>query len=90
MIFEIYAQSIGIMYKKFNTCNMGRAKIQVDSLPPQILEGYLECDWGGYPHSEVVASHLAYSKYRVEINFLDDSHANSIGKEFMICGILKA
>ena len=88
MIFEVECCNIGIIYKKFNTHDMGRVEVRIDDQPGKLLDGHFEADWGGYAHGEIVADHLCKGKHKVEIRLCENSHPDSTGREFMICGLL--
>jgi lysophospholipase L1-like esterase len=88
--FDLRARSVGVIYKKFNTNDMGRAEARIDGGPPILLEGHFPCYWGGYAHAEILASDLADAPHRLEITFLEEHDPESTGTQFMICGLMVA
>jgi hypothetical protein len=90
LVFELRAKSIGVIYKKYNTNDMGRAEIRVDDGAPVLLEGHFPCYWGGYAHSQIIADDLPDEPHKVVIRFLEEHDPESSGKEFMVCGLLLA
>ncbi|MBB6670756.1 SGNH/GDSL hydrolase family protein [Cohnella nanjingensis] len=90
IVFDIDAVHIGIVYEKSNNNQMGRAEVQVDDLPPSVLEGHYPASWGGYPAGELVASGLKKGTHKVKITFLAEHDPNSTGKQFKICALLAA
>ena len=88
LIFEVEGKNIGIIYKKYNTCDMGRVEVRIDDQTLKLLDGHFEADWGGYAHGEILAENLSKGKHKVEIKLCKDSHPDSKGREFVICGFM--
>ena len=88
LVLQVQARNIGIVYKKYNSGDMGRAEVKVDDLPPIILDGHFPAEWGGYACAEILAEDLREGLHRVEITLCRDSNPESNGREFMICGIM--
>lgn len=51
---------------------MGRANVQVDDLPPVMIEGWFDQTWGGYIPTEVIARDLKPGKHTVKIEVLPE------------------
>ena len=66
---------------------MGRAKVQIDDLPPVTLEGWFDQTWGGYRQTRELARDLPPGKHRVTVELLPDKHAESTGHQFRVLGL---
>jgi lysophospholipase L1-like esterase len=88
IVFEVESKNIGIIYKRFNTKDMGRAELRIDDLPPKFLEGYFDVYWGGFAYGEIFAEGLSEGKHRLEVKLCEDSSSDRKGTEFMICGLM--
>lgn len=84
IVFEVYGKSVGILYKKFNTDNMGKVAVRVDGGTPVILDGYYPCDWGGYAHGEIITTSTKTKKHMLEVELIEESE----DKEFVILAIM--
>jgi lysophospholipase L1-like esterase len=84
--FEIEGQRILFMEWKVRG-DMGRAKIQVDELPPIVHDAWFEQTWGGYRLTTEVARDLKPGKHTVRVELLKTKNAQSNGYEFRILGI---
>ena len=66
---------------------MGRARVQVDDLPPVVLEGWFDATWGGFLPVDVIARDLKAGSHRVRIELLSEKATESTGHEFRLFGI---
>ena len=70
---------------------MGRAKVQVDDLPPKIIDGWFSGTWGGYRSTTVLAEGLApETPHRIKIELLEDKNPESTGHGFSLYGLGEA
>ena len=67
---------------------MGRAKVQVDDLPPKVIDGWFSGTWGGYRNTTVLAEGLsAETPHRIKIEVLEDKAPESTGHGFSVYGL---
>jgi acyl-CoA thioesterase-1 len=66
---------------------MGKAKIQVDYMPPAVQDGWFEQTWGGWRMTTELARGLPPGTHRVRVEILPDAHPQSTGHEFRILGL---
>ena len=67
---------------------MGRAKVQVDDLPPKVVDGWFSGTWGGYRSTTVLAEGLAPEMpHRIKIELLEDKNPESTGHGFSLYGL---
>ena len=64
----------------------GKAKMQVDDLPPVIRDAWYEQTWGGYRDTSFLARDLNPGKHRVRIELLEDKNPQSDGHQFRTNG----
>ena len=88
LIMDVNARSIGIIYKRKNTGEMGRVEIKVDGIVTAILDGHIPPSWGEHAYGEIVAGNLSEGRHRIEIRLCEKSHSESRGREFMISGVM--
>ena len=70
---------------------MGRARVQVDDLPPKIIDGWFSGTWGGYRSTTVLAEGLApETPHRIKIELLEDKSPESTGHDFSLFGLGEA
>ena len=84
--FEIEGRAILTMHYVLRG-PMGRARVSVDGVTVQELEGWFDQTWGGYRKTRVVARDLAAGSHRVRFELLPDKNAQSTGHEFRILGL---
>jgi lysophospholipase L1-like esterase len=84
--FEISGQAISIMDWHFRG-PQGRAKVQVDEIPPVTRDGWFEGTWGGYRGVCELARGLQPGKHRVRIELLAEKNPQSTGYEFKVLGL---
>lgn len=63
---------------------MGKAKVQVDDLPPTVVDAWFEPTWGGWRCTHIIASGLEPCKHRVRVELLPERNPQSDGNQFMI------
>jgi hypothetical protein len=66
---------------------MGRAKVQVDDLPPVVRDAWFEQTWGGYRQTTELARDLREGKHRVAIEVLPEKNPESTGHEYRVQGL---
>jgi lysophospholipase L1-like esterase len=66
---------------------MGKAKVQVDNLPPVVRDGWFDQTWGGYRQTTELARNLPPGKHRVRIELLEEKNPQSSGREFRVMGL---
>ena len=66
---------------------MGRAKVQVDSGAPKVLDGWFDQTWGGYRQTTEIVGGLKLGNHRVRLELLEDKAFQSAGHEFRILGL---
>lgn len=91
---EVEASEISLGFKRYAGA-FGRAQVQIDNLPPQILEGYFpipnENAWrGGHTQVNLLAKDLPLGKHTLTIRLLPDKHEKSTGHTFEIGYLLLA
>jgi len=70
---------------------MGRAKVQVDDLPPKVIDGWFSGTWGGYRSTITLAEGLApEAPHRIRIELLKDKNPESTGHGFSVYGLGEA
>ncbi len=70
---------------------MGRARVQVDDLPPKIIDGWFSGTWGGYRSTVVLAEGLApEATHRIMIELLEEKNPESTGHGFSVYGLGEA
>ena len=85
--FEIKGSSILFMSHVIRGA-MGRAEVQVDSLPPKTIDGWFSGTWGGYRSTAVLAEGLeAAATHRVRVKLLEEKADESTGHGFSIFGL---
>ena len=65
----------------------GKAKMQVDGLPPVTRDGWFDQTWGGYRDTSWLARNLKPGKHRVRIELLQDKNPQSAGHEFRLLAL---
>ncbi len=66
---------------------MGKAKVQVDDLPPVVRDAWFDQTWGGYRQTSELARGLKPGKHRVRIELLAEKNPQSDGHEFRLLGL---
>ncbi len=66
---------------------MGKAKVQVDDLPPVVRDAWFDQTWGGYRQTTELARGLKPGKHRVRIELLAEKNPQSDGHEFRLLGL---
>jgi len=65
----------------------GKARMQVDDLPPVIRDAWYDQTWGGYRETSVLARDLKPGKHRVGIELLEDRNPQSTGHQFRLLAL---
>jgi lysophospholipase L1-like esterase len=63
---------------------MGKAKVQVDDLPPTVVDAWFDQTWGGWRCTHTIATGLEPIKHRVRLELLAERNPQSAGNQFMI------
>ena len=66
---------------------MGKARVQVDDLPPVVREAWFDQTWGGYRETLEIARFAEPGTHRVRVELLEDKNPESEGHEFRIFGL---
>lgn len=66
---------------------MGKARLQVDDLPPVTLDGWFNQTWGGYRCTTPLASGLPPGRHTVRLELLADRNPGSDGHTFKLYGL---
>ena len=69
---------------------MGRARVQVDDLPPVVRDAWFDQTWGGYRMTSMLGRDLKPGQHRVKIELLPESNPQSTGHEFRLLGLAAA
>jgi len=65
----------------------GKARMQVDDLPPVIRDAWYDQTWGGYRDTSFLACDLKPGKHRVRIELLEDKNPQSDGHQFRLIAL---
>jgi lysophospholipase L1-like esterase len=84
--FQAAGESVALTYVR-NRGAMGRVKVQVDTSPPVILDGWFSGTWGSYRDTVTVADSLPAGSHLVRVELLADRDPESTGHEFRITGL---
>ena len=84
--FEISGTRIFLMDYHING-PMGKARVQVDKLPPVTRDAWFDKTWGGYRETITLAPNLPLGTHRVRFELLSETHPQSTGHEFQILGL---
>ncbi len=63
---------------------MGKARVQVDDRPPQVVDAWFEPTWGGWRAMHVLGRGLSPGPHRVRIELLADANPKSGGHRFLV------
>lgn len=83
--FEIEGRAIAMIVWNFRG-PMGRARVQLDDLPPIVVDSWHRHKWGGLRSTRVLARNLKPGKHRVRIEVLKEKNPQSTGHEFQLLG----
>jgi lysophospholipase L1-like esterase len=84
--FEIAGQVIAFM--EFHVRGpMGKAKVQVDDLPPATIEAWFDQTWGGWRCTHEIARDVRPGTHRVRVEILEEKNPQSEGHEFRVLGL---
>ena len=84
--FEVEGQAIATMVWYFRG-PMGKAKMQLDDLPPTVVDSWVPYTWGGLRKTEELARDLKPGKHRVRIEILEEKNPKSTGHEVHLLGL---
>jgi lysophospholipase L1-like esterase len=84
--FEINGRLVFTMHFVVR-CAMGKAKAQVDEMPPATLNGWFDQTWGGYRCTTIAARDLKPGMHRVRFELLAEKSERSEGHKFEILGL---
>jgi lysophospholipase L1-like esterase len=65
----------------------GKARMQVDNLPPVVRDAWFDQTWGGYRDTSLLARDLKSGKHRVRIELLEDKNPQSDGHQFRLMAL---
>jgi len=66
---------------------MGKATVQVDDLPPTVVDAWFEQTWGGWRCTHELARGLRPGRHRVRIEVVAERNPQSAGHEFRLLGL---
>jgi lysophospholipase L1-like esterase len=87
-VVEFEVEGRVILFMEFHVRGpMGKARAQVDDLPPTVIDAWFEPTWGGWRCTRELARDLKPGRHRVRVEVLEEKNPKSDGHEFRIMGL---
>lgn len=84
LVIDVEAKNVILLYKKSVSENAGKIEVKINNEEKVIVDSYFKDGWGDYAETQILKLSDEITKYRVEINTVDDSRK----KEVTILGVM--